>query len=47
MTNTFIHLKMMERPLIDLSLLLVFEAVYAERPDLARRAQRLALAQPT
>ena len=46
-TNTFIHLKNDGAPSgADLSLLLVFEAVYAER-QISRAAQRLGLAQPT
>ncbi|MBK7988909.1 MAG: LysR family transcriptional regulator [Comamonadaceae bacterium] len=46
-TNTFIPLKNDAAPSgADLSLLLVFEAVYAER-QISRAAQRLGLAQPT
>jgi DNA-binding transcriptional LysR family regulator len=46
-TNTFILLKNDGAPSgADLSLLLVFEAVYAER-QISRAAQRLGLAQPT
>ena len=45
-TNTFILLKNDGAPSgADLSLLLVFEAVYAER-QISRAAQRLGLASP-